>query len=115
MQFRKILAVSASEDKTIIIGTHDVSDMNVMADGITVLGKQKVLFHQPTSDIIRKVSFGFTTNEDEATEALYYEQTFQGFNILNSNLKGSESNINVELLYRGLIDQSSQKITSLFN
>ena len=52
MQFRKILSTLAARDKIIIIATHDVSDADVLADGITVLGPHTSTFSQSTDTIL---------------------------------------------------------------
>ena len=113
MQLRKILVEFVDDNKTIIIGTHDIADMDVLVDGITVLGQQEVVFHENTHDILQKLSFDFVTDEAEANKALYNERTYRGFMTLRSNVTLTESNLNTELLYRGLLNQR-QKITSLF-
>ncbi|WP_426478167.1 ATP-binding cassette domain-containing protein [Chryseobacterium sp. CBSDS_008] len=113
MQFRKILATIINGDKTIIISTHDVVDMDILADGITVLRNETVVFHQKTADILKKIYFDFTTDKSEAEEALYSEQTYYGFMTIKTNFMAHESNLNMELLYRGLLNQP-QKITALF-
>lgn len=114
MLFKKILATSADHDRIIIISTHDVTSMDIVADGITVLDQQEVVFHQSIHTISERIFFDFVTNEVEAAQALYSEQTYQGFLTIVPNLTGMESNLNIELLYRGLMSQP-QKITSLFN
>ncbi|MFS4432178.1 ATP-binding cassette domain-containing protein [Chryseobacterium sp. S90] len=112
-EFRKILTETANDDKTVIIGTHDVSDMDILADGITVLGQQEVIFHQNTSDILQKLAFDIVKDPIEAKQALYSEQTYQGFMTITPNIKHKETNLNIELLYHALLKQQ-HKITSLF-
>ena len=112
-EFRKILAETANDDKMVIIGTHDISDMDVLADGITVLGQQKVIFHQSTSDILNKLDFDIVKDPTEAEQALYSEQTYKGFMTITPNLTQKETNLNIELLYHALLNQQ-EKITLLF-
>ncbi|SMO72398.1 ABC-2 type transport system ATP-binding protein [Chryseobacterium rhizoplanae] len=112
-EFRKILTEITNDDKTVIIGTHDVSDMDILADGITVLGQEQVIFHQNTSDILQKLTFDIVKDPTEAEQSLYSEQTYQGFMTISPNLTHKETNLNIELLYHALLKQQ-HKITSLF-
>ncbi|MGV2451610.1 UNVERIFIED_CONTAM: ABC transporter ATP-binding protein [Ralstonia mannitolilytica] len=112
-EFTKILAETANKDKTIIIGTHDISDMDVLADGITVLGRQKVLFHQSTSNILNKLTFDIVTDPVEAQQSLYSVQSYKGFMTINPNHTRKESNLDIELLYHALLKRQ-EKITLLF-
>jgi ABC-2 type transport system ATP-binding protein len=46
-QFRKVVIESMTDDKTIIISTHQVHDVELLLDHICIIERNKVLFNEP--------------------------------------------------------------------
>ena len=46
-QFRKVIAHGTREDQTIIISTHQVRDVEMMLDHITIIDNNRVLMNAP--------------------------------------------------------------------
>ena len=49
-QFRKAVIESMSADKTIIISTHQVHDVELLLDHVCIIERNKVLFNEPLSE-----------------------------------------------------------------
>ncbi|MCQ2227040.1 MAG: ATP-binding cassette domain-containing protein [Bacteroidales bacterium] len=56
-QFRKVIASCMTDDKTIIISTHQVRDVENLIDQIMVLNKKEIVFNHSTAEITRRLAF----------------------------------------------------------
>ena len=52
-QFRKVIAASATEDKIMIISTHQVRDLESIIDPILVLNEGKITLHRQENKLIK--------------------------------------------------------------
>lgn len=111
-QFRKIVASAFSEGKCIIISTHQVRDLENLIDPIIILDRNQVLLNNSVEEITRKLYFSYTSYKPE--EALYCEQTIQGYNSVQVNKYGEESTLNIEALFNTVINNKAE-IIKLFN
>lgn len=112
-QFRKILAEALDEEQCIIISTHQVKDLENLIDRITVIEEGRVLFDQNVEDITKKLSFRFAYDAEDAATAFYSESLLRGHVIVAPNVEGEESKLDLELLYKAIVNNSDQ-ITKLF-
>lgn len=113
-QFRKVIASAVSEEKCIIISTHQVKDLESLIDRITVIDEQGILFNENINDIAKKLSFKMSDNEQEINEAIYSEKSLRGSAVVVKNTTQEESKIDFELLYKA-IAMNTNTIHSIFN
>lgn len=111
-QFRKIVAAAGSNDKTIVISTHQVRDLETLIDPIIILDQNDVLLNNSVEEITNKLYFSITPQIPEG--ALYYEQTMQGYAAVSYNQYNEESIMNIELLFSAVVNNKN-KIKELFN
>ena len=100
-QFRKVLASVATEDKCIIISTHQVRDLYSLINHVIVLDHAKVAFDQSLSKVTQNLWFGKPNSELKET-ALYAETGFGGKAILPKN-DLEETEVDLELLFHGVL------------
>jgi ABC-2 type transport system ATP-binding protein len=112
-QFRKILAEALDEERCIIISTHQVKDLENLIDRITIIDDGKILFDENIEQISKKLSFRFAYDDAEVATAFYSESSLSGNVIVAANTDGEESKLDLELLYKAIVTNSS-KITQLF-
>jgi ABC-2 type transport system ATP-binding protein len=103
-QFRKIIASSMNENRTILISTHQVRDLSSLIDHIIILESGKAIFNQSTFDISNKISFGYSRDVNQP-EVLYGEDMLGGQAIIYKK-KAIETEIDLELLFNGVIANS---------
>jgi len=108
-QFRKVLASMATEDKCIIISTHQVRDLYSLINHVIVLDHAKVAFDQSLSKVTEKLWFG-KPNSELKEMALYAETGFGGKAILPKN-DLEETEVDLELLFHGVLS-APQKINA---
>lgn len=100
-QFRRIIASSMNEERSIIISTHQVRDLSSLIDHVIILESGQVAFHQSTVEVSSKLSFLQTKNTDHL-KVLYHEQVLGGSAVVCHN-QGDETEIDLELLFNGVI------------
>lgn len=97
LEFRKMVARAMDDNRTIIISTHQVKDVENLLDHIMILDKRAVLLDKSVADIQSEYSFEISANAPE--DALFIEQGLAGCSYIRKNTIGEESRINIELLF----------------
>ena len=101
-QFRKVVAQYMTEDRTLIISTHQVHDVESLLDHIMILSQQKLLLDASVADIQEKYTFEYRT-PDDMEDALYAEPSLQGNAVIAPRKADSpETQINLELLFNAV-------------
>ncbi len=101
-QFRKVIAQNMSEDRTLIISTHQVHDVESLLDHILILSQQKLLLDASVAEITDKYVFEYRT-PNEMDDALYAEPSLQGNAVIAPRKADSgETQINLELLFNAV-------------
>jgi len=113
-QFRRVMAGALSENKCVIISTHQVKDLENLIDRITIIDEGRILFDQTIDNISRRLSFGISFDPEEIRSAIYQESSLRGSAIISANTEGEDSKIDLELLYKAII-VNNQQIQSVFN
>jgi ABC-2 type transport system ATP-binding protein len=111
-QFRKIVASAFEDSRCILISTHQVRDLESLIDPIIILDRNQVLLNNSVEEITRKLLFSYTSTKPQ--EALYCEQTMQGYASVQVNEYKEESTLNIETLFNTVVSNKG-KIKELFN
>lgn len=113
-QFRKFIASGMSDDKTIVISTHQVRDIDKVLDHVLIMDNSHVLLDQSITGICDKLLFVESDDHELAKTALYTLPSVQGNLLLLPNTENEESEINLELLF-GATLATPDKIAELFH
>ena len=99
-QFRKVIARHMTDDRTVIISTHQVHDVEQMLDHILILDQRSVLLNASMQDIIDQYAFEYRTPQQMDGDVLYAEPTLQGNAVITKRKEGTaETQVNLELLF----------------
>ena len=112
-QFRKLIASIATENRCIVISTHQVRDLENLIDTIVVLENHQIIFNRSVDTISEKLSFVSYNDTNATGQFLYEEASALGGKGIAPNQSGSPSRVDMELLFNGLISEKD-KITALF-
>jgi len=104
-QFRKFIASGMSEDKIIIISTHQVRDVDRILDHVLIMDNSRVLLNESTVNIQKCLLFKETDDVSLLANAIYSLPSVQGHSLMLRNLKDEESDINLELLFNATLSQ----------
>ena len=110
-QLRSILSKLAEENKTIIISTHQVIDVENLIDPIVILSHNAVLLDASVQKITEKLFFEYGGEVRE--DALYSEMLTGGYMNVVPNTTGEESLINIEALFNAVL-RNKDRIKELF-
>lgn len=113
-QFRKFIASGMSDDRTIIISTHQVRDIDKILDHVVIMDNSHVLLDESTANICSKLLFVESDDRELAKTALYTLPSVQGNFLMLPNTEGEESEINLELLF-GAALAAPEKIAGMFH
>lgn len=107
-QFRRVVAKGMTDDKTIIISTHQVRDVELLLDHITIIDRNRVLLNATTSAIEKRLLFTETDRNSIPSDAIYTEQVLGGYNCIQPNNGNGESSVNLELLFNALLAEGDK-------
>ena len=100
--FRKVVAQYMSGDRTLIISTHQVHDVESLLDHILILSPQKLLLDASVADIQEKFTFEYRTPA-EMDDVLYAEPSLQGNAVIAPRKEDSPgTQVNLELLFNAV-------------
>ncbi|NDV68195.1 ATP-binding cassette domain-containing protein [Dysgonomonas sp. 25] len=111
-QFRKIISAAFSDEKIILISTHQVRDLESLIDPIIILDRNQVLLNNSVQEITDKLLFSITPTVPEG--AFYWEHTMQGFVAVSPNHNKEESTMNIEALFNAVVSNKAT-FKNLFN
>lgn len=113
-QFKKFIASNMIDERTVIISTHQVQDIEKLIEHVVILENNAILLDASATDICRNLYFVNGASEIDPEKALYTTQSFQGYNALLPNEGEEESVLNLEVLFNAVLENPS-KIRNLFN
>ena len=110
-QFRKIIASSMTDDRSLVISTHQVRDLASLIDYIVIVDNGRIIFNRSLVEIASKISF--TQSKDISDlDVLYAEDILGGKAAIH--LKNSEeTDIDIEILFNGVV-AGSEKFNNIF-
>lgn len=109
--FRRVISALASENRTIIISTHQVRDLDQLIDRVVILDESSILLNASINKITDKLFF---TNLAPTEDAIYAEQTIHGRWGVKLNSTGAESQMDMEILFNA-VTTNPQIIKTVFD
>lgn len=98
--FRRAIAEAMSDDKIIIISTHQVFDVEKIIDHVIITDRNGILLNEAVGDIMKRLSFSFTTDRARADKALVALPVPGGYNISEPlQSPDNETEVNLETLF----------------
>ena len=100
--FRKVIAQNMTDDRTMIISTHQVHDVENLIDHVLILGDKKMLMDKSIAELSEQYVFEHRT-EDQMGGVIYSENSLQGTSVIARRTpRGTETPVNLELLYNAV-------------
>ncbi len=112
--FRAAITAAMTDDKTIIISTHQVYDVENILDHVVIADNNRILLNRPMIDIQTKLRFGYTQDPEQAKRALFSIPMPGGFNVVEFlDNPDRETEVNLETLFE-LTNSNPELINQLF-
>ena len=113
-EFRRLIASNMTEEKTIIISTHQVRDIDSLLDHIVIIDGSQVLLNASSDEICRRLLFAEQPISEPTDGALFVQPSVSGNSIILPNAYDEESRLNLELLFNGVLAER-ERFMELFN
>ncbi|MBN2282029.1 MAG: ABC transporter ATP-binding protein [Candidatus Marinimicrobia bacterium] len=112
-KLRRILASAISDDRSFVISTHQVRDIDQLIDPILIIEDGKVLFNHSLEDISKRLSVK-AMDELPAEGVLHYEKTLGGYLVIQEKEDEESLAIDIETLFNAVIN-NKEKIREIFS
>ena len=99
-QLRRLLAGAADDERTIVVSTHQVRDLENLIDPITILENGTIIFQHSLEEITARIRM--THAAEAPQDALYAEPAMGGVAAVVPNADGRESRIDLEMLFNAV-------------
>jgi len=113
-QFRKLVAELITDDRCMVLSTHQVRDLESLIDRIIILDESRILLNQTTDAICDKLLFKTLMSIENQPGILYSEFTPKGFLAVFNNVDKVDSKLDLEVLFN-FSTQQPTVITQLFH
>ncbi len=110
-QFRKIIASTLTEERCVLISTHQVRDLDSLIDRLVVIHNREVMLNSSLDEIVEKLFF--VIGKTEGAEVLYSENSAMGSHSIIKNTEGRHSRADMELLFNAIISNQQSVINAL--
>ena len=113
-QFRKVIASGMTDDKAVIISTHQVRDIDSLLDHVLIMEGSELLLNESVASICEKLYFAEQGMNEPTDDALYVQPSVQGNSVILPNTYGEESKMNLEVLFNAMLAERV-KMQQMFN
>ena len=110
-QFRKVLINHFDPSRSFIISSHQVHDLQSLIDSVLVIADGKILLHASLETVAQRLSVH--VEHQSPQDALFFEQTLEGYRVLRANHSGVDSSVDLSLLF-GFVTGAKTRAQQLF-
>ncbi len=109
-QFRKLVTTSMSDDKMMLISTHQVRDISDILDHVTIIDQSRVLLNTGFADVMSRMAF---RPMREGDQPIFVQQSAMGSLVAVPARDGEETKVDLEMLFNATL-QNPEAINQLF-
>ncbi|HTR00451.1 MAG TPA: ABC transporter ATP-binding protein [Candidatus Acidoferrum sp.] len=102
-EFRRALINHFSLERSFIISTHQVHDLQGLIDSVMIIADGRILLHESVDRLSSTLRVEMA--RERPADALFVEETLEGFRILRVNESGMDTNIDLSLLFGCALSQ----------
>jgi ABC-2 type transport system ATP-binding protein len=111
-QFRRALINHFAPERSFLISTHQVHDLEGLIDSVMIIADGSILLHATMDELTARLHVEVEQHAPE--DALYVEETLEGYRVVRENSSGVEGNLNLELLF-GLATSASARLRQVLS
>ena len=108
--FREVIAREMTEERVMIISTHQVRDVEQLIDHVVIVNDGTVLLNASTAEIETRLRFEQRAVGSDLSDALFVQQTMRGIELICPNSGNDETPIDLELLFNALQTVPAEKL-----
>ena len=110
-QFRKLVSSGMTDDKMMLISTHQVRDISEILDHVTIIDQSKVLLNTTIADVTKRLAF---RPMREGDNPLFVQSSVMGSIVVVPAQPDEETAVDLEMLFNATL-QNPDAINQLFN
>lgn len=114
VNFRSFITSHMSDDRTIVISTHQAQDVTSLLDHVIIMDDHHILLNESAVRITEQLAFLTTSDPALIANALLAKPSVAGTSVVVPNSDGIESNLDLEMLFT-LVTQRPDVAAALFN
>ena len=107
-QFRRMAASAIDDERSMIISTHQVRDLDRLIDNIIIMSDHEIVFNESIENITDKLVFKVFNTDEKDASPIYSEETLRGFYQVRENLDGEDSKLDIELLFNAVLADTNR-------
>ena len=108
--FREVIAREMTEERVMVISTHQVRDVEQLIDHVVIVNEGTVLLNASTAEIESRLRFEQRAVGSDLSDALFVQQTMRGIELICPNSGNDETPIDLELLFNALQTVPTEKL-----
>ncbi|MBD5202616.1 MAG: ABC transporter ATP-binding protein [Bacteroidales bacterium] len=97
--FRRFVVSGNSDERVILISTHQVKDIDKVLDHVIVMDSGSIVLNRSVAEITEKLDFHTSADGSSVTDALYTRRGLGGYDVIERNESGDFSELNLETLF----------------
>ena len=113
-QFRKVIASGMTDEKSVIISTHQVRDIDSLLDHVLIMDGSRLLLNESVASICDRLYFAEQGMNEPTVDVLYVQPSVQGNSVILPNTYHEDSKLNLEVLFNATLAER-EKIQQIFN
>ena len=108
--FREVIARELTEERVMIISTHQVRDVEQLIDHVVIVNDGTVMLNASTAEIETRLRFEQRAVGADLSDAIFVQQTMRGIELICPNSGNDETPIDLELLFNALQTVPAEKL-----
>ena len=112
-QFRRMAASAIDHERSMIISTHQVRDLDRLIDNIIIMSDHEIVFNESIDNIAEKLVFKVSDVNEKDASFIYSEDHLSGFYQIRENTDGEDSKLDIELLFNSVLAEK-RRIKEIF-
>jgi len=102
IQFRKLIASAVTDDRCIVISTHQVRDLDNLIDTLLLVDHEYIVVNVSVDQLSDKLIFGFF-DDTAGLDVIYSEDTLKGHYVIARNTSHKYTRTDLELLFNAIV------------
>ncbi len=112
VQFRRLMAAAVTDERCIIVSTHQVRDLENLIDTVIVLDNRSIVLQAAVDRLAEQLVFGYFA-DTTGLSVLYEEETLRGKNAILKNTDARYGKVDLELLFNAVTAPHPPLLTML--
>lgn len=114
-QFRRAISRTMTDDKSVLISTHQVRDVDTLLDHVTIIDDGRVLLNGDTYNITSSLAFSERGMNEPTNDTIFTQPSIRGNKVICCNNKGEETPFDLELLFTAVVNGKNEAINNIIN